>query len=181
MRGLHTFATLPLSLRSKQTFKTNGDDANNSNDQTNKPSTWDIRHQWPTSRKTIQTETHRQHMTQISSNRREDVVVHRRGSSPQQPCRHDILTYSCGSMVSVHTNRLPTIMQRTCVREQQWPTHPRDSPNAEIGTTHDENADAVTYKTLIRVTFLHCVLSTRVFVTHATHQPATPCPKLRLS
>ena len=150
MRGLHTFATLPLSLRSKQTFKTNGDDANNSNDQTNKPSTWDIRHQWPTSRKTIQTETHRQHMTQISSNRREDVVVHRRGSSPRQPCRHDILTYSCESMVSIET-------------------------------THDENADAVTYKTLIRVTFLHCVLSTRVFVTHATHQPATPCPKLRLS
>ena len=139
MRGLHTFATLPLSLRFKQTFKTNGDDANNSNDQTNKPSTWDIRHQWPTGRKTIQTETHRQHMTQISSNRREDVVVHRRGSSPRQPCRHDMLTYSCGSMVSIHTNRLPTIMQRTCVQEQQWPTHPRDSPNVEIETTHDEN------------------------------------------
>ena len=56
-------------------------------------------------------------------------------------------------MVSIHTNRLPTIMQRTCVQEQQWPTHPRDSPNVEIETTHDENADAVTYKTLIRVTY----------------------------
>ena len=40
-------------------------------------------------------------------------------------------------------------MQRTCVREQQWPTHPRDSPNAEIETTHDENADAVTSKEVL--------------------------------
>ena len=62
---------------------------------------------------------------------------------------HNMLTYSCESTVSIHTNRLPTIVQCSCVQEQLWLTHPRDSPNAEIETTHDENADAVTSKEVL--------------------------------